>query len=70
MGPEGDRAGMPTQVVNFVIMSGIAPKQNAFKFKIAPLKQICIVKNNVWQEDEPPWSTGPNDKSVTAVMWL
>jgi hypothetical protein len=26
-------------------MSGIAPKQNAFKFKIAPHKQTSIVKN-------------------------
>jgi hypothetical protein len=27
-------------------MSGIAPKQNAFKFKIAPHKQKYIVKKN------------------------
>jgi len=26
-------------------MSGIAPKQNTFKFKIAPHKQKSIVKN-------------------------
>jgi hypothetical protein len=26
-----------------IIMSGIAPKQNAFKFKIAPHKQKSIV---------------------------
>jgi hypothetical protein len=31
-------------------MSGIAPKQNAFKFNIAPHKQKSIVKKN-WQED-------------------
>jgi hypothetical protein len=33
-------------------MSGIAPKQNAFKFKIAPHKQNAIVKF-VWQKDGP-----------------
>jgi hypothetical protein len=32
-------------------MSGIAPKQNAFKFKIAPHKQKSIVKC-IWQGDE------------------
>jgi hypothetical protein len=32
-------------------MSGIAPKQNAFKFKIVPHKQKSIVKK-IWQEDE------------------
>jgi hypothetical protein len=32
-------------------MSGIAPKQNVFKFKIAPHKQKSIVKNVFWQED-------------------
>jgi hypothetical protein len=32
-------------------MSGIAPKQNAFKFKIAPHKQKSIVKF-IWQGDE------------------
>jgi hypothetical protein len=31
-------------VVNSIITSGIAPKQNAFKFKIAPHKQKSIVK--------------------------
>jgi hypothetical protein len=34
-------------------MSGIDPKQNAFKFKIAPHKQKSIVKK-CWQEDEAP----------------
>jgi hypothetical protein len=36
-------------VFHAVIMSGIAPKQNAFKFKIAPHKQTSIVnrKNNL-----------------------
>jgi hypothetical protein len=31
-------------------MSGIAPKQNAFKFKITPHKQKSIVKTFYWQE--------------------
>jgi hypothetical protein len=31
-------------------MSGIAPKQNVFKFKIAPYKQKSIITKN-WQED-------------------
>ena len=36
-------------------MSGIAPKQNAFKFKIAPHKQKSIVKKKKkQQEDGPP----------------
>ena len=39
--------------INSNIMSGIAPKQNAFKFKIAPHKQKSIVKK-CWQEDEAP----------------
>jgi hypothetical protein len=34
-------------------MSGIAPKQNTFKFKIAPHKQKSTVKL-FWQEYEPP----------------
>jgi hypothetical protein len=34
-------------------MSGIAPKQNAFKFKIAPHNQKSIVLF-FWQEDAPP----------------
>jgi hypothetical protein len=33
-------------------MSGIALKQNAFKFEIAPHKQKSIVKK-LWQEDAP-----------------
>ena len=44
MGPEGGRPGRPTQAVNALIMSRIAPEQNAFKFKIAPHKQKSIVK--------------------------
>ena len=47
MGPEGDRPGSPTQAVNSIIMSGITPKQNAFKFKIAPHKQKSIVKKKL-----------------------
>jgi hypothetical protein len=31
-------------------MSGIALKQNTFKFKIAPHKQQSILKNIFWQE--------------------
>jgi hypothetical protein len=38
-------------------MSGIAPKQNVFKFKIAPHKQISMEKN-IWQEDGPPCPMG------------
>ena len=34
-------------------MSGIALKQNAFKFEIAPHQQKFIVKQ-LWQEDPPP----------------
>jgi hypothetical protein len=56
-------------------MSVIAPKQNAFKFRIAPHKQKLIV-NIFWQEDPPlpalgqrghvPLSTHKhNDKSGT-----
>jgi len=46
-------------------MSGIAPKQYTFKFKIAPNKQKSIVKELFWHEDAPPpphptpWPTGP-----------
>jgi len=52
LGPEGGRLGRPTQAVNS-IMSGIAPKQNSFKFKIAPHQQKSIVKTFFWQEDGP-----------------
>jgi len=45
--------------MNSIIMSGIAPKQNAFKFKIAPHKQRPIVKKKNWQEDAPtPFANG------------
>jgi hypothetical protein len=30
--------------INYIIMSGITPQQNVFKFKIAPHKQKSIVK--------------------------
>jgi hypothetical protein len=40
-----------------IIMSGIAPKQNAFKFKIAPHKQKSIVKN-IMAGRLAPWPTG------------
>ena len=43
MGPEGGKLGRPAQTVNSIIMSGIAPKQNAFKFKITPHKHKSIV---------------------------
>ena len=39
--------------INSIIMSGIAPKQNAFKFKIAPHKQKFTVKMFFWPEDGP-----------------
>jgi hypothetical protein len=35
-------------------MSGIAPKQNAFKFKIAPNKQKSIVKMFFDRKMSPP----------------
>jgi hypothetical protein len=46
-------------------MSGIAPKQYTFKFKIAPNKQKSIAKELIWHVDVPPpphptpWPTGP-----------
>ena len=40
-------------------MSGIAPKQYTFKFKIAPNKQKSIVKELFWHEDVPPPPTPP-----------
>jgi len=53
LGPEGGRPGRPTDKSGIhaqEIMSGIAPKQNAFKFKIAPHKQKS---KKFWQEDGP-----------------
>jgi len=39
-------------------MSGIALKQNAFKFQIAAHKQKSIVKKNFGRKMTPSWSTG------------
>jgi hypothetical protein len=56
-------------------MSGIAPKQNTFKFKIAQHKQKSIV-TFFWQEDAPlPSQRGPgtpqhNGKSGTADTYI
>ena len=48
LGTEGGHnyllCGTLPQTINSIIMSGIPPKQNAFKFKIAPHKQKSIVK--------------------------
>jgi hypothetical protein len=43
LGPEGGKLGRPVQAVNSIIMSGIAPNQNAFKYKITPHKHKSIV---------------------------
>ena len=50
LSPEGGRPGSPdpTQAV------GIAPEQNAFKFKIAPSKQKSIVKHFFDRKMPPP----------------
>ena len=47
MGLEGGKPGRPTQAVNSISMSGIAPKQNAFKFKIVPHKQKTMAKKKI-----------------------
>jgi hypothetical protein len=53
-------------------MSGIAPKQNAFKFKIAPHKHKSIVKQLLGRKMKPPGQRGPvlkpNGKSGTDHM--
>ena len=54
LGPEGGKT-----LYSNIIMSGIALKQNTFKFKIAPHKQKSIVKKNCLQEDEPLGQRGP-----------
>ena len=59
MGLEGGKPGRPTQAVNSISMTGIAPKQNAFKFKIVPHKQKSMAKKKNWQEDGPPGQLGP-----------
>ena len=48
-------------------MSGIAPKQNAFKFKIAPHKQKSIVKM-FSRKMRPPGQRGPL-LMHTKVQW-
>jgi hypothetical protein len=45
-------------------MSGIAPKQNAFKFKIAPHKQKSIVTKKDYLLQGP--SKGPHNLTSTA----
>jgi len=55
-------------------MSGIAPKQNAFKFKIAPHKQKSIVKKKFGRKMDPPGQRGPvlkhNGKSGTVGPFM
>ena len=64
----GSRPGRPTQTV---IMSGIAPKQNSFKFKIAPHKQKSIVKKKFGRKMVPCLSTPKkNGKSGTVQNTL
>ena len=59
LGSEGGRqAYTGSQAINSIIMYGIAPKQDAFKLKIAPHKQKSIVEKK-WQEDWPPGQRGP-----------
>ena len=46
--------GTLPQTINSIIMTGITPKQNAFKFKIAPHKQKSIVKKKIDRKIAPP----------------
>jgi hypothetical protein len=55
---EVDLVGIHSLAVNSIIMSGIAPKQNAFKFKIAPHKQKSIVKKIAGRCPPPPLANG------------
>ena len=65
MGPEGGRPGRSTQAVNSIIMSGFAPKQNAFKFKITPHKSINpSFLAGIWA----PWPTGPYAEAHLSTM--
>jgi hypothetical protein len=48
-------------------MSGIAPKQNAFKFKISPHKQKSIVKTILAGRWDPPGQRGP---LANEALWL
>jgi hypothetical protein len=58
--PGGGTPGSPTQAVNSIIMSGIASKQNAFKFIIAPHKQNSIVEKIFGRKMPlPPGQRGP-----------
>ena len=52
LGPEGGKPDRLTQAVNSIIMSGVALKQSAFKFKIVPHKQKSII-NCFGQKDGP-----------------
>ena len=45
--------GRLTYTINSIIMSGIAPKQNACKLKFAPHRRKFIVEKAFWQEDRP-----------------
>jgi hypothetical protein len=59
LGLEGGKPGRPTQAVNSISMSGIAPKQNVFKFKIVPHKQKSMAKKKTLAGRWAPWPTGP-----------
>jgi len=58
LGPEGGKPDRLTQAVNSIIMSGVALKQSAFKFKIVPHKQKPII-NCLGQKDGHPGQRGP-----------
>ena len=64
MGSEGGKLDRPAQAVNSIIMSGIAPKQNAFKFKITPHKHKSIV----FGRKMGPWPTGPCAQAQLSTM--
>jgi hypothetical protein len=55
---EVDPVGLHRQTINSIIMSGIVPKKNAFKFKIAPHKQKSIVIIFWGQEGGPLLANG------------
>jgi len=61
LSPERGRPSRSTQLVRHTCsgnLSGIAPKQNAFKFKIAPHKQKSIV-NKFGRKMGSPGQRGP-----------
>ena len=64
MGPEGGKLGRPAQAVNSIIMSGIAPKQNAFKFKIHHISINPSFLAGRWA----PWPTGPCAQAQLSTM--